>query len=366
MKNIKAQGFVLIDVDVVALNNAGKNTQSNNDNAIATKSIRKNGRSYVYVSGQAWRYWWREALQKNAGWNLSPITRDGKIAFTNADPLKFPDDDIFGYMRAAKDTLLDENGEPVKDARGNTKMTNVTVTRVSPLKNSAIISAASVRPEQNWSSMSRQQGDAVPYEKQEYCAIMKGMFSLDLSMVGTFSNYDRTGYKNLSIVLQEEAIKDGAEEIDDPFVLDEKGNPKKLIRLAKGTREQRAKDTIQALKTISGGAMQTNNMGDVTPKFIILASTNTGNHPFSHVVGGNKERNDEEVIFNFDGLVEVLKDYKYTFDGSVFIGRRSGFMDEISTQLESLKTMSDIPVVKVLSVNEAIDQYCEQMKSQIE
>ena len=365
MKNIKTQGFILIDVDVVSLNNAGKNTQSNNDNAIATKSIRKNGRNYVYVSGQAWRYWWREALQKNAGWELSPITRDGKIAFTNADPLKFPDDDIFGYMRAAKDAELDESGEPVKDKKGNIKMTNVTVTRVSPLKNSAIISASSVRPEENWSSMSRQLGDAVPYEKQEYSAIMKGMFSLDLSMVGTFSNYDRTGYKNLSIALQEEAIKDGAEEIDDPFVLDSKGKPKKMIRLAKSVRQNRAIETIQALKTISGGAMQTNNMGDVTPKFIILATTTTGNHPFSHVVGSKGQR-DEEVIFNIDGLVEVLKDYKDTFDGTIFIGRRSGFMDEIANELKALEAITEIPVVKILSVNDAIDQYCELLKSQIE
>ncbi len=365
MKNIKAQGFVLIDVDVVALNNAGKNTQSNNDNAIATKSIRKNGRSYVYVSGQAWRYWWREALQKNQGWALSPITRDGKIAFTNADPLNYPDDDVFGYMRAAKDAELDENGEPKKDKKGNVKMTNVTVTRVSPLKNSAIISAASVRPEENWSSMARQEGDAVPYEKQEYCATMKGMFSLDLSMVGTFSNYDRTGYKNLSVILQEEALKNGAVEIDDPFVLDAKGQPKKLIRIDKTIRQKRAVDTVQALKTISGGAMQTNNMGDVTPKFIILATTNTGNHPFSHVVG-NKGQRDEEVVFNFDGLVEVLKDYKGTFEGTIFIGRRSGFMNEIANDLESLESMTDIPSVKILSVNDAIDQYCEQMKSQID
>lgn len=365
MKNIKTQGFVLIDVDVVALNNAGKNTQSNNDNAIATKSIRKNGRSYIYVSGQAWRYWWRETLQKNQGWKLSPITRDGKIAFTNADPLNYPDDDVFGYMRAAKDAELDENGEPVKDKKGNIKMTNVTVTRVSPLKNSAIISAASVRPEENWSSMARQEGDAFPYEKQEYCATMKGMFSLDLSMVGTFSNYDRTGYKNLSIVLQKEALKNGALEIDDPFVLDIKGNPKKLIRLDKATRQKRIVDTIQALKTISGGAMQTNNMGDVTPKFIILATTTTGNHPFSHVVG-NKGQRDEEVVFNFDGLVEVLKDYKGMFDGTVFVGRRSGFMDEIANDLKTLESMTDIPQVKVLSVNDAIDQYCEQMKPQIQ
>ncbi len=346
MKNIKTQGFILLDVDVVALNNAGKTTQSINENTIATKTIRKNGRSYVYVSGQAWRYWWREALQKNAGWKMSPITIDGKIAFTNADPLKYPDDDVFGYMKAPKGS-------------------KETVTRVSPLKNSAIISAASVRPEENFSSMARQEGNPVPFGKQEYSAIMKGMFSLDLSMVGTFSNYDRTGFKNLSSAVQEEAVKNGTVKIDDPFVKDEKGNPKKLIQLAKEIREKRAFDTIQALKTISGGAMQTNNMGDVTPKFIILVTTNTGNHPFSHIVGSKGQR-DEEIVFNFDGLVEVLKDYKDTFDGSVFIGRRSGFMNEVAVQLDSLKTMSDIPPVQVLTVNEAIDMYCEQMKSQIE
>ncbi|MDD2962454.1 MAG: type I-B CRISPR-associated protein Cas7/Cst2/DevR [Bacteroidales bacterium] len=365
MKNLKTQGFILIDVDVVALNNAGKNTQSNNDNAIATKTIRKNGKSYVYVSGQAWRFWWREALQKNLGWTLSPIIREGKIAFTNADPVSYPDDDVFGYMRAAKDAELNENGEPVKDKRGSIKMTNVTVTRISPLKNSAIISAASVRPEQNWSSMARQEGDAVPYEKQEYSAIMKGMFSLDLSMIGAFSNYNRTGFKNLSIALQEKAIAENAIKIDDPFVKASNGMPQKLIQLPKHIREKRAVDTILALKNIAGGAMQTNNMGDVTPKFIILATTNTGNHPFSHIVGSKGQR-DEEVVFNFEGLIEVLKDYKESFQGTIYIGRRSGFMDEIGNDLASLNELADIPKVKVLSVNEAIDQYCEQMKSQIE
>ena len=45
MKNTKTQGFVLIDVDVVALNNARKKThKATTTNAIATKSIRKNGK----------------------------------------------------------------------------------------------------------------------------------------------------------------------------------------------------------------------------------------------------------------------------------------------------------------------------------
>ena len=101
MKNLKTQGFVLLDVDVVALNNAGKSETTLNDNGVATKTITKNGQRYAYVSGQAWRYWWRESLQKNCGWKLSPVIRDSKIAYTNANPVEYADDDVFGYMRAA-------------------------------------------------------------------------------------------------------------------------------------------------------------------------------------------------------------------------------------------------------------------------
>src|SRR5690554_5990526 len=127
MKNLKTQGFILLDVDVVALNNAGRNTSSNFDNAVATKRIRKNGRTYVYVSGQAWRYWWRDSLQKNLNWELSPVTRDSKIAFTEADPIKYADDDVFGYMKAAKEVKIDKDGNPVLDKKGKEKTENVTV-----------------------------------------------------------------------------------------------------------------------------------------------------------------------------------------------------------------------------------------------
>ena len=110
-RNLNVQGFVLLDVDVVALNNAGKDTTSNNDNITRTKSINKDGQNYVYVSGQAWRYWWRETLQYVYGWTLSPITRGKSIVFTNTNPIDYPDDDVFGYMRAASETNEDEKGK---------------------------------------------------------------------------------------------------------------------------------------------------------------------------------------------------------------------------------------------------------------
>jgi len=355
MKNLKTQGFVLLDVDAVALNNAGKNTASRFDNAVATKSIRKNGLSYVYVSGQAWRFWWRDTLQKNLNWEVSPITREKKIAFTNANPIKFADDDVFGYMRAASEEV---------EVKGKKKNVNITVTRISPLKNTAIISVASVRPEENWSSMARQEGDSVPYGKQEYSAIMKGMFSLDLSQIGTFSNYNKTGFVNLSDKLRSEALENGAVEVDDNFVKDDKGNPHKLVRLNKEIRTKRAMDTIKALKNISGGAMQTSNMGDVTPKFIILATTKTGNHPFSHIASNSGAYN-EYAELNIDALIEIINDYKDDFEGKIFIGKRSGFMNERNEELSKLETdFKDLVVLD--TINKTIDNYCKQLETQMD
>ena len=352
-KNLKTQGFYLVDVDVVALNNAGKNTLSNFDNGVATKTIIKNGRTYVYVSGQAVRYWWRNTLQRNFGWHLSPVIREDKVAITNANPLEYKDDDIFGYMRAATDEVEGKDGKKKK------KKQNITVTRVSPLQNSVLVSVSAVRPVENWSSMARQEGDSVPYGKQEYSAIMKGMFSLDLNMVGTFSDYNKTGYKNLSESLRQEALdKYGCTEVDDEFA-----RGKTLVRLPFEKRLARAKDTIAALKTLAGGAMQTNNMGDVTPKFIILTTTNTGNHPFSHVVTSTGER-DEFAKFNGTALREVLNEYKETFMGKVYIGRRAGFFDDYDEDLKKIQEEYK-DLVEYGPVNSMIDGYCEQLKLQL-
>jgi len=127
---------------------------------------------------------------------------------------------------------------------------------------------------------------------------------------------------------------------------------------------KRAKDTILALKALSGGAMQAANMADVTPKFIVLASTTSGNHPFSHIAVEDKSnRYAFEASINLDALREVLTDYKSQIIGTVYIGKRKGFMDEFQEELEKLA--SEFENVKLLPVNEAIDSYCEQLESQI-
>lgn len=387
MNNLKVQGFFLLDVDVVALNNAGLSNISNNENVVATKKVYKNNKPYSYISGQAYGAWWRDTLQKHFNWPLSPILRESKTASTAANPVLYPDDDIFGYMKAAKEGIIDEEtGEIQTNAKGKQKMEDVTVTRVAPLKKSAIVSVGPVGLARNWSSMARQEGDAVPYFKEEYSAIMKGQFSLDIDRVGTFSNYNKTGFKNLTDPVKEYALANGCEEVDDPFVLNGKGLPHKLLRLPKEQIAQRSIDVIQALKVISGGAMQTNNMADITPKFIILALMHTGNHPFGHImsfsdlkdwtdrlVAENKEKDEQNldhpsasIKFGLERIKEVLKDYKNQFAGTVFVGKRLGFMDEHNEELKALEKLgSRYPSVVVGSIGETIDGFCEQLKNVI-
>lgn len=344
------QGFMLIDVDVVALNNAGKDTTTTLENAVATKKVFKGGKSYAYVSGQAWRYWWRETLKKDFNWKMSPVIRETKIAFTEADPITYGDDDMLGYMRAAKEETTDD--------KGKTKSVNITLTRVSPLKNSALISVSPTNIVQNWSSMSRQQGDAVPYGKDEYCATMKGMFSIALEQVGTFSCENRTGFKNLNDSLKELALENGAEKIEDLFSKDKTGKPLTLHRMPRKIRLQRIEDTLLALEVLSGGAMQTSNMGDVTPKLIVLTTLNSGNHLFSHLAKDHLGK----PVFSLDALKQVVADYSERIMGKVYIGRRMGFMDNLEEGLQEYEKEEGIFYG---SVNEAIRAYVQALKTQI-
>ncbi len=367
---MKAQGFILIDVDVAALNNAGTISKAGVENTVETKKIVKNGQTYVYVSGQAWRYWWRDTLQKNFNWKLSPVTKLEKqnVVYTEANPIAFDDDDVFGYMRASKMPVIDEaTGTPKMKSNGKPEEKDATVTRISPLKNSALISVGSVRVSKNFSSMARQNDVPVLYGKEEYSAVMKGMFSLDIDQVGTFSSYNKTGFKNLNEQLKKIAIeKAGSIIVKDKYVKNKSGAPEELIRLSSDTRRKRITETIKALKTISGGAMQTSNLTDVTPKFIVLATTKSGNHPFSHIIS-NDPVNHELPILKIEDLKEVLKEFSSDFIGNIYIGKRGGFWNECDAELKSLNEhqVSDRSQVIYSTVNETIDSYCQQLEGLI-
>ena len=95
-------GILVVDAPASALNNAGADTEARTDNAVAVKFIRApSGQRFPYVSAQAVRFWLRTQLARQDGRTSSPVFRETKVAYTDAEPTKYAEDDLFGYMRAA-------------------------------------------------------------------------------------------------------------------------------------------------------------------------------------------------------------------------------------------------------------------------
>lgn len=318
-------GLMLIDAPHSALNNAGSDAGDRTDNIVRVKTIRKGITRYPYVSGQAFRYWLRETLEDKFEWEMSPINRDKKIAFTNANPIEYDDDDVFGYMRA------------LKKAEGGT------VTRISPFKNSPLISVVGQNPTQDFGVMARHDGDPVPYEHEFYSTVLKGIFSIDLDSIGKFSQSEKTGYRNMYPKLIELAEEKELTQEDDIWVMD------------KDTRIKRTQDIINALPYLSGGAKNTSHLTDVTPKILVLAAIDGGNHIFMNIV---REENGE-VVFDIDALDEVINEYEDILQTKIFIGLRSGFLKETQDKIREYADGKEC--VEVGTIKEITDKFSEEI-----
>jgi CRISPR-associated protein Cst2 len=320
-------GFMLVDAPHSALNNAGADAGDRTDNIVRVKSIRRGRKVYPYVSGQALRYWWRDTLKQKYNWNVSPIERQKKIAFTSANPIEYDDDDVFGYMRALK---AKEGG---------------TVTRISPLKTSPLISVIGQIPTQDFGVMARHEGDPVPYEHEFYSTVLKGIFSLDLDSLGVFYSDEKTGYRNMYPKLEEKAEEEG-------LVKDEEN--KKWI-MPEDIRIKRAQDTIKALPYLQGGAKLTSHLTDVSPKFLVLAVIDGGNHIFMNII----KEEDGEPIINIEALQEVINEYSDSFLTDIYIGRRKGFMDELNKDITKLTEKNGN--IKSGTIKETVDQFANKI-----
>lgn len=334
-----ALGFVLIDAPHSALNMGQADPAAADENEMPVKTIRRDGKLIPYVSAQAWRYWWRNTLEAKFGWNMSPITREKKIAFTSANPFSYPDDDVFGYMRA------------LSNAEGGT------LTRLSPLKTSPLISVLPQQPTDDFGVMARHEGDPVPHGHQFYSTVLKGIFSLDLSSVGVFRETVRTGYKNLDQkYTAKPEIKDA---IATARATKEEGEN---WTLPKEERAKRASETIGALPYLNGGAKLALHLTDVTPKFIILAVIGGGNHLFMNITSSNPAK-----LINTEALKQVISDYKDVILSDVFIGRQEGFQDDLKQELEDLKKeLDEVKVLHLLSPKQAVEQFIKTLADHID
>ncbi|MEJ5365570.1 MAG: type I-B CRISPR-associated protein Cas7/Cst2/DevR [Desulfosoma sp.] len=316
-------GLFLIDAPASALNNLGNIPGARTDNTVGVKVIRARDGAYPYVSAQAFRYWLRTTLENaDLGWKAAPIYREEKVAYTDANPILYWDDDLFGYMRAPSKRASATEARKTDASRVSETPTTDTVTRVSPFRVSTLVSIAPVNLTEDFGVMSRHEGDPVPHEHQFYRTTLRGLFSLDLHACGTFSYRQKTGYRNLDDVRRDQAEKLGLIHLEG----------EKSYRLSAEERVRRISTLFEGLAYLEGGAKQTLHYTDVAPALVIMAVTRGGNHIFGHVVGANSRGRPE---LKLDALREALTVFREEILSDVYVGWVEGYLHDERARFEA-------------------------------
>jgi len=343
-------GLLLIDAPASALNNLGNVEGRLFDNVAGVKVIRTREGAYPYVSAQAFRYWLRTTLEKyNPEWKSAPIWREQKVAYTDANPIKYWDDDLFGYMRAGSKKASAVEQREADEGRATETPTAETVTRSSPFKVSTFVSIAPVNIVEDWETMSRHEGDPVPYSSQFYRTTLKGLFSLDLHACGTFWYRNKTGFLNLDEVRVEEAKKAALEEVPE----------EKAYRLPYSERIKRITALFEGMIFLEGGAKQALHYTDVSPVVALLAVTRGGNNIFGHTIGVNSRGLPE---IKLDALKEVLTVFKEEILSTVYIGWTKGYLDEERQKLENFIEKENFSNIKISHPRNAFQSLIDDLK----
>jgi CRISPR-associated protein Cst2 len=315
-------GLLLIDAPASALNNLGGIPGERFENSTGVKIIKAKDGQYPYVSAQAFRYWLRTTLERTqVGWMAAPIYREEKVAYTDANPIQYWDDDLFGYMRAPSKRASAVGKREKDQSRSGETETKDTVTRVAPFRVSTLASIAPVNPTSDFGVMARHEGDPVPHEHQFYRATLKGLFSLDLRACGTFWYRQKTGFRNLDDVRIGQAVKEKLTHLEE----------ERAYRLPLEHRLKRVQALFEGLALLDGGAKQTLHYTDVAPALTILTVTKGGNHIFGHVVGATGRGLPEIKV---PALSEALTVFKDDILSDIYIGWVRGYLDEQRAEFE--------------------------------
>lgn len=361
-------GTFLIQAEGAFLN-GGEPPKGEFRNTTAPKTFVDFKDKVPYVSSQAWKRWLRNTFQeenpdlphaelKQIGTSAKGTTN--KIG-TEMDPIKFPEDDIFGYMRAqegqGKTTEEDEEQEieaetEQKEEKKKKREKTKSVMRPAPFVASILTSLR----KNGWQGLDKayvhlQEGTPQPYNTEFYNTQLQGIFGLNYSRLGVFRNEgDRI---ELDEKYAEKYLREGVIKIT------KETSAGKWYELKDNQRKNRATAILKSLAMMRGGAKQAQFATDVTPKAIILAGLNCGNLIFNDLFEDSKEG----PILKLKTLEEVIKDYKNRIATKVFIGIRDGYLskdNEQEVKSWQAKKIDDIEVIVKSPVN-ALNQMVENL-----
>ncbi len=324
-------------------NNAVNETMKDrNDNSTYVKKIRKGRQVFPYASAQ----WQKKNLKnfvKTQGHSISTVTAlSSKEAVSEGHPFVNYDEDVLGFMIARALTIdedefnqLEEQEQKLWGKKGKNYSKNITKKRRSNLMLSALQAIGHTRLTSEFCTRETDQTNLL-YGKEVYSTDMSSSFILDMNRVGKFrASTNEVGYRDYS--KQEVDIY----EFDDSIIL------------GKDIRLKRIKDTIKGLQLMPTRTTMTNNLEDLSAKFIILAEYKIGNSLFNNIFEDNK--------LKFDYLKQAIEENEDYRLSKIHIGCRDEYfkqdeqwlIDKIKFEFEN----DDRFIIG--GVGEVVDKYLE-------
>ncbi|ANW20160.1 type I-B CRISPR-associated protein Cas7/Cst2/DevR [Streptomyces clavuligerus] len=304
-------GRMLVSVEAGAPNN-GRSA----DTTARVKYATVRGRRHPYVSAQAVRRWIRDGMVRQ-GVPASPVTRVGKAqqraqkANTDADPITYPDDDLFGYMRA-----------------GAKKDDDATTLRDSPFMLGTLLSVTPAHPTEDFGVMARGVSEPVLHGHEFYSADLAAPFLLDLPRIGTFTLPNAHGVGRPNYLSQEAALQVARAAALGAGAESFRGQDS--VRLPVAERRRRAALLLESIAHLHGGAKQALHYGDRVPHVIVLVPFHGGVNPLTHVITGDEEG----LRIRGDVLRGELEAWAGEWEAPVRIGWRPGFRDDLRERFE--------------------------------
>lgn len=327
LKNIA--GALLIDATAAFLNGSGLGT-GEDKNKVLPKTFREkvNNRyeEVPYVSAQAWRRWLRDTTNEESKWQPSELHAIGegsekgttnKIA-TELNPIDFPEDDLFGYMKAGS-----KNEESIQ--------------RTSPFKSSILKGIKNMRAINNDEAFVHlKEGTPLPYSTKFYSTHLEGFFNLEYYRLGIYDNLG--SHQELS----SELVEKNKDKLNESQL--GKNFKRYELKNAELNRKANAAGLLKGLAFLRGGAKQAAFGSDVSPKVLILAGLASANPIFNNLFVGTGEK----PALNIELLQQLGKDYKDKLATPIYVGIRKGYLqneDEVQDLGEGFIVDSPVAVV---------------------
>jgi len=353
-------GTFVISAKGSFLNGAGLG-EGEDRNISIVKTFQDGQYRIPYVSSQAWKRWLRNTLIEETNWPQSEIKALHVNAKGNTDkiggefnPIEYPEDDLFGYMRTEKgsgkttneeDESVDvENGTDVENKVKGKKVKSIM--RKSPFSASILVSLRKT----GWKGRDEgfvhlKEGTPQPYTTEFYNTNLQGVFCLDYNRLGIFSNIgDRIELdeSKANAFIQNNKIK----------IVQNGGKSGNIYEIidAQKYRKERAAKLLESLSKLRGGAKQAAFGTDVSPKILIVAGLSCGNPIFNNIF------TDDGKSFNLDTeiLKEIVLDYKDRISTPVFIGIRQGYLTN-EQDVKKLEEYSNVKFIVTTPINAAIE-----------